>query len=285
MSQQNQIALPSVYDDFNAQLIALENENKTVVFDYKDKKENKAARSHVASLRKSKTAVNEIHKDAKAEALAECKRIDAGKNMLIKRIEDMIQVHTIPLDQIKAAEDAEKLRIQMEAQAKAEAEAMAIRIEMDHEAAILEDERRTFEAEKEAQELKRQAQIKADDEAAERIAESKAAEIAANNRAIQAEHDKAAALKQAELDKQAAIKRTQDEAKKKAQEDEQRRLNEINRANEEKEARARDVEHRRGIHKAISTTFCLGANISEEQAKAVITMIARGQVPYVKIEY
>lgn len=200
--QQTAIALPTVFDDFNAQLVQLESDNSSVVFDYKNKKENKAARSHVATLRKSKTAIGVIHKEAKAEALAECQRIDAGKTTLINRVEAMIEIHTIPLKAIEAEEAAAQLKAEMEEQRIAEAKALAIKIEHDHEAAILEDERRAFEKDKAHEEMKRQAQIKADSEAANRIAQAKAAEIAAEQKVIQAEINE----KQALINQEAAKK-------------------------------------------------------------------------------
>lgn len=95
-----------VFNEFLAELAELEEKNKKLVFDYKSKDGNAAARSHVAQLRKCNTRVSDIHKEAKAAALAYGRKLDATKNDLLERVGAMIDVHAKPLQEIKEKEDA-----------------------------------------------------------------------------------------------------------------------------------------------------------------------------------
>ncbi len=94
-----------VFTEFEKELAILEKENNSLVFDYKDKKGNKEARSHVAKIRKCKKRASDIHQDEKAEALAYGRSLDSVKNALHERIETMIDVHDTPLREIKEKED------------------------------------------------------------------------------------------------------------------------------------------------------------------------------------
>jgi len=96
----------AVYDPLRAQLEELRKLNAAQVFDYKDPKGNKEARSHVYQLRKSKGAIETARKDTKAAALAFGRKVDAEAADLIKQVEEMIDVHQKPLDEIEAAEKA-----------------------------------------------------------------------------------------------------------------------------------------------------------------------------------
>ncbi len=99
-----------VFVDFNTQLAVVKKENENTVFDYRSKEGNKAARSLIRKLGSSKTAVTKAHKEAKAEALAFGKALDAEKKRLIESIDEMIMVHKEPIKQIEE-EIAEKERV------------------------------------------------------------------------------------------------------------------------------------------------------------------------------
>ena len=130
------------FDPVKAEMAAFEKENDDLVFDYKDPQGNKDARSHIFKLRKIKTVIADIHKEAKAEALGVCRMLDAEKKALTLRVEGWIDVHYKP---VKAIEDREAKA----AAVKANAERLeAIRVEAERAA---ETERREKElAEREA---------------------------------------------------------------------------------------------------------------------------------------
>jgi len=129
----------AVYDAVSATIAEYKAENAALVFDYADKQGAKDAKSHIAKLRTAKTKIAEVHKDAKAEALAFGRMLDAKKNELTNEVDEMIAVHKDPLDAI----DKEKAAIAL---ARAEA---------------LEAEKARIEAEKQAELDKREAEIRA----------------------------------------------------------------------------------------------------------------------------
>ena len=68
---ENDLVLPGSNDgltlsDYVPVLMQYRDINKTIVFEYRDKKGNAAARSHVAKLRRVKAPITEIHKRLKA---------------------------------------------------------------------------------------------------------------------------------------------------------------------------------------------------------------------------
>ena len=91
---------------------AMKEENAALVFDYEDKKGNKEARSHVASLRKIKADVERCRKSAKAEAIEYGKRVDSVAKELTDEIGEMIDVHDAPLKAIKERQARNKERIE-----------------------------------------------------------------------------------------------------------------------------------------------------------------------------
>jgi len=96
------------FNAFRSQLAELKKENASLVFDYDDPLGNKRARSYVYTLRRSKTAVEILRKDAKKAALDYGKAVDANAKTIIGDIEGMIEQHWKP---IKAAEEREDARI------------------------------------------------------------------------------------------------------------------------------------------------------------------------------
>lgn len=96
------------YSELRANIEALKTENAGLSFDYEDPKGNKAARSHVAGLRKLKADVERKRKALKADALAYGRRVDGIAKELTGEVEDMIAVHEGPLKEIEQREEARK---------------------------------------------------------------------------------------------------------------------------------------------------------------------------------
>lgn len=92
------------FNPLYAQLAELKEKNAKTVFIYSDPKENKIARSYVASLRRTKTAISDVHKQEKAQSLEYGRRLDAEKNKLTAEVEEMIEVHQKEIDHIENLE-------------------------------------------------------------------------------------------------------------------------------------------------------------------------------------
>lgn len=168
-------------------------------------------------------------------------------------------------------------------QAEAEREAQAERDRIAREAA----ERATREAEQRAQ-AEREA-------AAQRERDALAAAEQSRLAAELAEQRRIAAEQQAELDRQAAVERerkaaeqaerdAQARAESAAAAERQRQADEQARVQREAEAREADVAHKTAVLSGIKAEF-MKAGITEDQAKAVVNMIRKGEVPNVTITY
>ncbi|HEY4714707.1 MAG TPA: hypothetical protein VIH30_10780, partial [Aquirhabdus sp.] len=162
----------------------------------------------------------------------------------------------------KIAEDAANAA-RLEAEQKANAERQA-------------DAKREAEAIAAAESAKReaeQAKVNAEREQARLVAENEAAELRQKEALRQAESDRVAALAKAEQDQKDAIEveRKQVEAK---------RLE----AEKAKQKRLADVEHVRGINQSLMGAL-MSLSLSEGQAKAVITKIAKNEIKHISIQY
>lgn len=96
------------YREYHAQLAELMQSNSTAVFDYRDPKGNKEARSHIYKLRQTKSAVDKKRKEIKAEVLERGRFIDSEAKDIIGCIESMIELHETPIKAIEA-EEAERV--------------------------------------------------------------------------------------------------------------------------------------------------------------------------------
>ena len=181
----------------------------------------------------------------------------------------------------KEAQQAELERLRQEA-AQREQQEREQRIAIEAAARAKAEAEQAAQAERDAA-MQREAQLKAQAEAAERQA-SKAAEQAqrqAEEAQQRAEQQALAAQQQAERDKQAAI-----EAERRRQAEEaQRQQQEAERAKREAEAKAANVEHRKQINNSALIDLMAHASLTEEQAKAVICAVAKGQVSHINISY
>ena len=152
----NQTTELAVFDSVAATIAEYKVENEKLVFAYDTPDGNKEARSHIAKLRKVKTEIANIHKDAKAEALAYGRRLDAKKNEYTGEVDGMIAVHKDPLDAIAAEKQA---IIDAEiAKAAAEEEKRLEEIEA-RERAVREAEERIAKAKAESERVEREKKI------------------------------------------------------------------------------------------------------------------------------
>jgi len=148
----------------------------------------------------------------------------------------------------------------------------------DREAAIAREaeERARREAEEKAQ-AEREA-------AAKREADAKAAaerrELELKLQAEQAEKAKLEAQRLAEQ----AVKDAEAKAQAAAEAERQRQADEQARIEAEAKAREADIAHKTAILTAIKESF-MQAGVTEEQAKAIVNMIRKGDVPSVSIQY
>lgn len=98
------------YSEVRAEIEKLKAENAGLTFDYESKAGNKAARSHIYTLRQRKAEVDRVRKAAGADALDYKRKVDAVGKEIIGEIEQMIAVHEKPLKEIEEREEARKQR-------------------------------------------------------------------------------------------------------------------------------------------------------------------------------
>jgi len=163
--------------------------------------------------------------------------------------------------------ELERLREEQAAQAQREREAQLVR---EAEERARAEAAQAAQAEREAA-IRREAEAKAQSEARERQLQqqAEAAErerLASQQRAEQAEKDAAAKAEAA-----AAAER-------------QRYLDEQKDIARQAAAREADVANKAAVLTGIKESF-MQAGVSEEQAKAIVNMIRRGEVPSVSIQY
>jgi len=165
----------------------------------------------------------------------------------------------------------------------AEREAQAERERIAKEAA----ERATREAEQRAQ-AERDAAAKREADLIEQAAQQKRdAEAAAEQARLNAElaeQRRIAAEKQAELDRIDAEKRQTEAVERAAQAERQRQAEEAARIEAEAKAREADRAHKGAVMKAAKVAI-MQTGVTEDQAKAIVKMIASGSVPSVSIQY
>ncbi|MCC8384622.1 hypothetical protein GPY51_10875 [Photorhabdus laumondii subsp. laumondii] len=191
--------------------------------------------------------------------------------------------------------EAEQEHIKREEKARKAAAELAKQVEVDHEIALLMNEKfdRDF-AEKKAelerqrvayeeeikQQAAEQARIDAERKASAEIEAAEQREAEAKAAAERAEREKLEALKRAELEKQAAI----EAERRKAATDEHARLAEIQHQKDEEKRRRADIDHRKRINNE-SLQELIKTGISEECAMNCIKAIASGKTSHLKIIY
>lgn len=298
-----------VFDEVMATLTEFKAKNDNIVYDCSDPKGNKACRSHIAHLRKFKTRIATVHKEAKAGALEYGRRLDDRKNEYTAVVEEMIAVKKAPLDVIEAEKQAQidedvrkhaeveaKVQAELEAKAKAFEEiqakeaaekAAAERIVREKQIAEEAAKRATVEAEAKAKmeaeaveraKLEAEHKAKADAEAAVRaIAEAKAQHKAQSEAAERAKAEE--------------IQRVKAEAKLKADAKERVRLDAEQKAKAEADAKEAkyqallaNEEHCQEVQDDIEK-FLVNMGISQENAVEILTALIEEKIPHITINY
>ncbi|MGC1062849.1 hypothetical protein WKH44_16230 [Pantoea agglomerans] len=280
--------------------------------------------SLAAQVSRSKTAIEKPGRDYLKHLKEAVKPAEAEIKRFVDACDNLRDLTRKPLteweeeqERIAAEKAAEDERLRIEAEQKAAAEALKKQIESDHEMAMLLNDkfdRDVAEAKAEAErqraaheeEIRRQAaeqarieaeqaaqrereaaaKREADLQAAKEKAEADAkaaqerAQLEAREAQERAERQAQEARDKAEREKQAAIEAEQ----RKAREAEAARLAEEKRVADEAAARAADVAHRKTVNnKALADLVAVG--LTEEQARTVITAIAKGEVTSIRITY
>lgn len=182
-----------------------------------------------------------------------------------------------------AAEAAEQARLAAEQKAAQEAAEAA----QAAENARLEAERA---AAAERARIEREAREAAEHAARERLAvEQREAQALAVAREAEAKHAEAVAqaaavAERVERERVAALAEAERQRTEAIEVERRRQVEEQARAARDAEKRAANVAHKTRINREILAAL-MRLNLIEDEAKAVITAIARGEVPHVKIEY
>ena len=242
------------------------NEELASNFDYESKEGIKQVKSHIANLRKVKTKVGEIHKEAKAEALAFGRRLDAKKNEYNGEVDKMIDFHEKPLEAIKKKEIEESLA---RAQEFADAEAKRIaEIEARERAIILAEEKIAREK----------------DEALDKIAREKAAE---NEKIIKEQQEKIARIEEEKRIAEEKVERVKAVTVLKAKaeaEAEEERLADIAAEKAIEASRINDEKHRKKVEDEVHTGLTkLGYN--PDTAYDLLDALKQNKIPHVTIQY
>lgn len=203
--------------------------------------------------------------DALTQALAALEKYDAEQAELARLRAAEAEREQKEREERIAREAAEQAQREAEARAQAEREAV-IRREQEAKAAA---ERRELE-------LKLQAE-----QAEKAAAQAKADKLAAEQRA---EQDRIAAEQRAEQERIAAIEREK-QAAEAARQAEIKRQADAKAAEEAETARREaDKAHKGKVNRAALEAFIAGG-MPEECAKLAVTLIAKGQIPNVRITY
>lgn len=256
----------AVFDEVAVIIAKYKAENEILEFDYTGKEGAKLAKSHIAKLRKVKTKVGEIHKDAKAEALAFGRRLDAKKNEYNGEVDNMIKVHKDPLDAIEAEAIAEATR---KAREYADAEAKRIaEIEARERAIILAEEKIARERCEGEEKLRREAA-----EAAEKLIKEQQEQIA------KAEEEKRIAEEATErIRMEAALK---EKAEAEAKDVADSKLREEDAA---KKKLSEDKRHRMAIENEIHESL-MSNGFNPDAAYSVLVLLKQDKIPHVNIQY
>lgn len=278
----------AVFDEVAATIAEYKVESDKLVFDYADKDGAKQARSHISKLRKVKGKIGEVHKEAKAEALAFGRKLDAKKNEYIGEVDKMIKVHKDPLDVIEAEVIAESLKRQQE---KADAEAKRIAdIEARERAIILAEEkiaREKTEAEEKIAREKAKAEEKIRKEKAveaERVMKEQQEKIALIEEEKRIAEEKAEKLR-LQVEEKAKAEAMAAKAKELAErEAEEERLADIAAEKAIEAKRIADKEHRQKVENEIHKAFT-DIGYTSGIASDILGDLIENKIPHVTINY
>lgn len=240
-----------VFDEVMAKLAEFKVTNENIVYDCRDPKGNKDCRSHIASLRKFKTRIADIHKEAKAGALAFGRRLDEKKNKYTAEVVGMIDLQKAPLDEIEAEIQAkidEDVRKHAEEEAKKQAE-------METKAKAYEEMQAKQAAETaEAERIVREKII------AKEAAAKATAEAEAKAKLEAAAKERARVEVETVIANQAAIKKAKEQA------------------------RIANEEHRREVEQDVEK-YLVNMGIGQENAVEIVTALLEERIPHLTIIY
>lgn len=314
IEKKNAMAVFTNNDQLDPLIEAIEKEARSLVPDVTTKKGRDAIASMAHKVARSKTYIDNAGKDLVAELKALPKQIDESRRVARERLDALKDEVRRPLTEWEAEQErikAEEAMLALHAEALAMNEEfdrqLAARIESDHEMALLmndafdrEQDEKKAEAERQRiareEEIKRQAEKKAEREAEERHrAELEAAgrreaeERAARERA---ERERIEGIQRAEHEKQAAVeaerRKAQEEAdriRREAEQREQARLAEEKRKADEQARREADVKHRKTVGTDIVKALQANTSLTRDQAIEVLTAIKDGKIPRTGISY
>jgi hypothetical protein len=255
-----------VFDEVAAIITKYKGENEELTFDYASKEGAKQAKSHISKLRKVKTKVGEIHKEAKAKALAFGRRLDAKKNEYNGEVDKMIDFHEKPLAAIKAKETEEALA---KAKEYADAEAKRIaEIEARERAIILAEEKIAREKAEAEDKIRREKAVEA-----ERVMKEQQEKI------DRIEEEKRLAEDEVERLRVRAEEKAKAEA-----EAEEERLADIAAEKAIEANRITDKKHRKSIEDDIYTALLHFVDVGP-CASAIVAHMKAGEIPHVTINY
>jgi len=272
--------------------------------------EHAKGRKQIASMAhkvsKSKVVLDNLGKELVADWKANAKKVDESRKIARDRLDALRDEVRQPLTEWEEAEAAREA-----------AEKLAKEIEAAHETALAEhalwlrqkdieakeaelarqeeERRQKAEAERiEKERIEREEQMKreaselarkqAETEAQAKIAEAERKEREAKEAAAKAERDRIAAEERAKVEKEMAVKEAERKAKEEADRVERERL--ASEANQKAidEARQADVAHKKKLNnEAVAALVANG--IGQDQAKQIITLIAKGLIDNVTINY
>lgn len=101
-----EVSVLSRWDALAADIAIASQRAEGLSFDYRDRWDNKEARSYVASLRRLKGRIEHARKDAKAVHLERGRAVDATARTLEEAVQGLIEPHEQALNQIAAVEEA-----------------------------------------------------------------------------------------------------------------------------------------------------------------------------------
>lgn len=273
----------SVYDKFKQELAVFKAADAELVFDIETPKGEADCRAYHVKLRKVWNGVNDLRLDTSKEFRQKVKDINTDGIAILAEIDAIAN----PRKALLAAKEA---RLQKEIDDLAEANRLKAEADEDERLAYIENQE--FDNAKIAADLKAQQDAidkeKADLEAAKQAEAKKVAAVAEAKR--QAAQDAKDAAAQAERNQKAAVEETERKAKAEAD----RKAKEIadkyaaEQAKKELAAkveadRVADVEHRKEIEQSIIDG--MSDIISPMEAQAIVDAISCDQIPNLTIQY
>lgn len=306
--------IPMDYSPVAAMIQEAIRQNENAVFVYEDPKGNKAARSHVASLRRVRAAIDRRRKELKDEALQYGRRVDAEAKRLTEIVNGMISTHETPLLAIENREKERVARIQERLyvlnafrQVPADSRSAQIQVYLDQaDAVAIDDSWMEFKLQAETAKnlaveylqgiLQTAVKREADEAELERLRQEKEqrdreareeeirkeAEEKARREADEAAARRVENARIAQERAEKAAREAEERAERARQEERDRIQREQEQAEAEREARERDEAHREHVMDVICAAlveFCGG------NAAALTEALAAGAIPHVRVEF